>query len=521
MKKALMTNLYLAKYTGSELHTIEMAKLLCAKGYEVTIAVQLKAYPLMKIIESLNGKITVIECQKDKLEETEFDLIIVQHYSVFDYLCCKYAITCKNLIVSKLSVISDYELLPKCTKDADMILAVSEECAEDIVSQGVGREKIEVFKNSVDNSYFEKYKYKNKKNLTNGGKIAVISNHVSEEVAKLKEVMGEKYFVDYIGIEYTPKYVTVELLEKYDLIITIGRTVQQCFAIGVPVYVYDYFGGPGYICESNFEIAEKYNFSGRGFDKKSVEDLKKDIINNYSKNIQSVEWLNKIAREKYSYQNNFDKIYLKLSESNRVIECSDYELQEKKRVCAYSKCMLDNLIEKSIQSQLYIDRGNGFNENDSIRWDVMEKCEIVYETVIEERVQGIRFDPANCPGICQINSFKINEIEKETNKEIVGADYDPMLFIELSSEEKECDLLKIEMRYCIKRMNEGELIDYYKTQCKTMKDNVEMLNEKMIMNEEVIKNLKYEKIRIQNSSSWKLTKPLRKIGAIVKKQEGK
>lgn len=52
MKKVLFTNLYLAKYTGSELHTLEITKLLLKRGYKVVIAVQLKAYPLMKEIVS-------------------------------------------------------------------------------------------------------------------------------------------------------------------------------------------------------------------------------------------------------------------------------------------------------------------------------------------------------------------------------------------------------------------------------------------------------------------------------------
>lgn len=63
MKRALLTNLYIAKYTGSELHIIELAKLLLEKEYEVTIAVQLKAYPLMKQIDELGDRVKVIECQ--------------------------------------------------------------------------------------------------------------------------------------------------------------------------------------------------------------------------------------------------------------------------------------------------------------------------------------------------------------------------------------------------------------------------------------------------------------------------
>ena len=49
-------------------------------------------------------------------------------------------------------------------------------------------------------------------------------------------------------------------LQQYDLVITIGRTVPRCLAMGVPVYVYDYLGGPGYLTEANFSLAERNNF---------------------------------------------------------------------------------------------------------------------------------------------------------------------------------------------------------------------------------------------------------------------
>lgn len=141
MKKVLFTNLYLAKYTGSELHTLEITKLLLKRGYKVVIAVQLKAYPLMKEIELLGDNVEVIECQYEELPEKEYDLIIVQHYPVFDYLCCNYDIAYKKLVISKLSVISDYELLPVCIEQADAVWCVSEECAESVINQGVVKKK--------------------------------------------------------------------------------------------------------------------------------------------------------------------------------------------------------------------------------------------------------------------------------------------------------------------------------------------------------------------------------------------
>lgn len=58
--------------------------------------------------------------------------------------------------------------------------------------------------------------------------------------------------------------------------------------MGVPVYVYDYLGGPGYLTEANFSLAERNNFSGRGFEKKTSDELLKEIKEGYG---PAGEWL--------------------------------------------------------------------------------------------------------------------------------------------------------------------------------------------------------------------------------------
>lgn len=154
MKRVLLTNLFFEKYTGSELHILEMAKQFKKKGYEVTIAVFKKAYPLLGVVED---DFNIIECQNEALPEVEYEIIFVQHFSVFDYLCCKYELSYARLIVSKLSVISELEQLPVCADDADMILCVSQECADIVYKQFGHADKIRIFKNCVSEEYFQKY----------------------------------------------------------------------------------------------------------------------------------------------------------------------------------------------------------------------------------------------------------------------------------------------------------------------------------------------------------------------------
>ena len=152
-KKVLITNLYFQKFTGSELHVLEFAHLFKEKGYDVVIAVLKKAYPLLQELEE---GITVIECPREALKETEFDIVFIQHFPVFDYLASRYELKYKRMVVSKLSVINAMENLPICTPEAAFILCVSPECADMVAMQVAKDAKNRVFQNCVESEYFEK-----------------------------------------------------------------------------------------------------------------------------------------------------------------------------------------------------------------------------------------------------------------------------------------------------------------------------------------------------------------------------
>ena len=319
-KKVLITNLYFQKFTGSELHVLEFAHLFKEKGYDVVIAVLKKAYPLLQELEE---GITVIECPREALKETEFDIVFIQHFPVFDYLASRYELKYKRMVVSKLSVINAMENLPICTPEAAFILCVSPECADMVAMQVAKDTKIRVFQNCVESEYFEgSSEYAGYQRALD--KIAVISNHIPQELLELKEKMGGYYQVDLIGLGYRTEQVNAEFLQQYDLVITIGRTVPRCLAMGVPVYVYDYLGGPGYLKEENFSLAERNNFSGRGFEKKTSDELFQEIKEGYG---QAGEWLplwQKIAAVDYQYAKRFDEMYEELMASPELDECRTY-----------------------------------------------------------------------------------------------------------------------------------------------------------------------------------------------------
>lgn len=112
--------------------------------------------------------------------------------------------------------------------------------------------------------------------------IAIISNHVPQELIDASALLkASDIQVDIIGEQGVVREVTPDLISQYDCVFTIGKTVQYCMMSSTPVYVYDRFGGFGYLDAENFEKCAYANFSGRGGITKSSEEIASEIIEGY------------------------------------------------------------------------------------------------------------------------------------------------------------------------------------------------------------------------------------------------
>ena len=293
MQTIIITNNCLKFHSGSEMITLDICDYFVAKGYNVWLCAMEIGTPLSKYI---NPKVKRIELKKQPIPIRQADLIVGHHKNVIDKVLER--VNCNKVIQNSLSIyggIEDYS--SKATK----LLANSQETKA--IKQSKVSLPIEVFVNSCNNSYFQKEKHLNSKI----SKIAIVSNHQWHKGLK-------KPNVERIG-SWNAKFVNADLLLKYDVVITIGRTVQQCLCLGIPVYCYDHFGGPGYITKDNIDFNEYYNFSGRKklFDyteekNPNFEKIFADIYNNYESICKQQNELVSIARQRYNFQKNLDVV---------------------------------------------------------------------------------------------------------------------------------------------------------------------------------------------------------------------
>ena len=238
LKKVLLTNLMLCDYTGSELHILSIAKQFKKRGYEVICAVVYSAYPMKYLAEEYGIKI--IHITEEELPYKHYDVVFGQHGAVLDYLIFHNTIHFKQLI---LSILSPMELLERpgyFVQNADFILANSKETKFKLLENGIDESLIKVFPNYAEEEFFNNYLATRKRKLE---KILIVSNHLPQELIDLQAILEYNSFsCNVIGVRGEKVLVTADEINKYDLVISIGKTIQYCFAQGVPVYCYDIWG---------------------------------------------------------------------------------------------------------------------------------------------------------------------------------------------------------------------------------------------------------------------------------------
>lgn len=304
-KKVLITNHFIVNFTGSELATFDIALEFKKLGCEVTIATFSYDSPLKELFE--NENIKVVNILKSNLDNTEYDIIWSHHSPVLSHCIFESNVTAKKVIFSSLSPYEPLEAPPVYINELSLCLANSFETRDQLINEGVVKDKIHVLNNSVDDSFFDKYVENRSKQLN---RVCIISNHVPEEIKELSKLFTEVGIdCDIFGIQHRFEHITPDKLENYDVIITIGRSVQYGLAMGIPVYCYDRFGGPGYITTDNIDSAEYFNFAGRCTNRALKEnEIFDEITVNYSSVFDQRFELHLKSKDRYKLKNNILKI---------------------------------------------------------------------------------------------------------------------------------------------------------------------------------------------------------------------
>lgn len=303
--KVLMTNLMLTGYSGSELHITDLASQFLKHGWDVTCFTLVTSEPTRSMLLDMGVKIVEFP-HTDQLED-HYELLFAQHHVISDFIAAQKNIAFDRIAVSILGPQSFHEHIPELAAYADLIAYVSDECRQARQAEAsFSPAKHYVFPNYGHDDFFN---LPPREYPVQPERIAVVSNHLSKEMIELKRRTNLPFTLDFIGWADRALLVTSDMLSHYDCVITIGRTVLDCFAGSIPIYCYDHFGGPGYISPDEVERHAWYNFSGRSVERKlNGEELLSDIIAGYPKALTHLSQLRQYAFEHHNLSHNFDKL---------------------------------------------------------------------------------------------------------------------------------------------------------------------------------------------------------------------
>lgn len=321
-RKILFTVWYAEGFHGAVIHISEIAEYLISKGWNVYCVCTILSEDIKKYFSSKGIKIFAADCCDYSIE---YDIIWNIHFPIFMFLL-KNNIRYKKIIFNALSPFLEIEAPPCCYEAYSTLLAVSEETKDKLVNYyNIPRDKISVLKNIVPLSYFTQHKTYNK----SVKKIVIVSNHLPQELLDSIPLFREKGIeCNIIGRNFNYIPVCPQVLSQYDVIITIGKTVQYSLALGIPCYNYDYWGGVGYITENNLKREEYYNFSGRPHKtKKTSIEIVSEIIDEYNTAFKSSRQLKDIAEKKYGISSQIDPIIDHvLSSPKKEINLKEYSI---------------------------------------------------------------------------------------------------------------------------------------------------------------------------------------------------
>jgi hypothetical protein len=314
-KTILITNNHLIHLGGSEIVTLNLAKEFIAQSFDVTIGTFHYGNPMKALFEK--HSIHVCLLSNDFLKEKKFDIIWGQHFPTLYNVFFKHNCLADHVIYNSMSPYEPLEAPPVFANMLSLCVANSEETKKKLIEDGVDEKNILIMPNPVEKEFLGQF---NKNKPYQLKKICVVSNHIPQEIYEVRNLLTQNHItVDIFGVNDKPVYVTPNLLINYDGIITIGKTIQYGLIMGIPVYCYDRFGGPGWINKDNLINALRYNFSGRCSNRKlSSQEIYSEIVNGYQSAFGDRDFLYKFSLERFIMRDYINVIINIINSKNKL-----------------------------------------------------------------------------------------------------------------------------------------------------------------------------------------------------------
>lgn len=304
-KRFLLTHTLVHKIMGSTVMTFEMAEFLSSQGAEVTVFAGYRGWPASEWFEALG--VDVVTDPHADLHLGDFDYVWVNSQVLPAALAEQLA--ADPLDTAPCFLFNHMSSLPYAPDEHPYLYGLEERLASaSIYVAEETRTKLARFFDHAPpgrlypNPAPTRFCDLQRDHPTHPRRFLIVSNHHAPEVQHARTVLEERGCeVVHFG-QGREEYglVTPEVLAAFDVVVTIGKTVQYCLVSGTPVFVYDHFGGFGYLNGENVEDSAWHNFSGRGGVSRSGEEIVAELFDGYEAAVQYQNSMRAAFIDRYS-----------------------------------------------------------------------------------------------------------------------------------------------------------------------------------------------------------------------------
>jgi hypothetical protein len=329
IKKAIIGNSRFRDLAGSEVTTLELAEALRERGIDVWIGSFEFGGEVTEAARAAGCRLLDLSGECDT--SLSFDLAWVHHAPTYYSLFLEHGVKSEKTIFSSLSHFEPLESPPIPLAGVSRYLVNSDENADFFQEQYPAfAPYMSVFPNAAPRRFWSSVAAKREPDFANLS-FAVVSNHPPEEMLRAIELAQQQGLkLQIFGHNGTATRVTPEILANFDGVISIGKTVQYCLAMQMPIYCYDHFGGPGWIDPTNFDSARKQNFSGRCCQRVLVpEELVHEWSSGFPRARKNAADLGEMASGLFDLDANLDEVLsdVEASVSMQVTHDADWQTE--------------------------------------------------------------------------------------------------------------------------------------------------------------------------------------------------
>lgn len=261
-KRALFGNAEFRVLAGSELVILEIIEALSAQGWSCDVTAWSIGDPMRTLAQAAGAQLIA---SPQGIRAFDYDLVWLNNRleAVFDY-----EVTPKNaprtlFVFAHLDPGWSFSQPGAVVEQAlgGLFLVAAPKGINRIANYGVALDRIRLFRNPAPKA-FDLLSAPQANDLK---RLLIVSNHAPAEVKDAAVMLRDKgVSVEHWGSggDVTGLRLTPEALHSVDAVLTIGKTIPYALRAQRPAYVYDHFGGPGWLSEDNFASVASRNFSG-------------------------------------------------------------------------------------------------------------------------------------------------------------------------------------------------------------------------------------------------------------------